>query len=116
MQEVTGSIPVFSTKQSTLQKTFCSVLFVCIQGPSPAAFLGQDVPFYFGHSCCIGFLGYVLPFYAKNGIGFDPTPTFIIEPTFDKEPTLLINLFYKKECAEQNTRRIFWRFGPDLNW
>ena len=105
MQEVTGSIPVFSTKQSTLQKTFCSVLFVCMQGPSHAASLGQDLPFYFGHSCCIGFLGYVLPFYAKNGIGFDLTPTFIIEPftftpTFDKEPTLLMNLFDKKECAE----------------
>ena len=29
---------------------------------------------------CIGFLGYVLPFYAKNGIGLDQTLTFIIEP------------------------------------
>ena len=71
-----------STKQSTLQKTFCSVLFVCMQGSSPAASLGKDVPFYSGHFYCIGFLGYVLPFYAKNGIGFDPTPTF------DKEPHL----------------------------
>ena len=55
-----------STKQSTLQKTFCSVLFVCMQGPSSAASLGQDLLFYSGHPCCIGFLEYVLPFLCKK--------------------------------------------------
>ena len=90
MQEVTGSIPVFSTKQSTLQKAFCSVLFVCMQGLFPAASPGQDVPFYSGHSCCVGFLEYVLPFLCKkNGIGFDPTPTFIIEPIYYR--TVFVN-------------------------
>ena len=53
----------------------------------------------------LDFSGMFYLFYAKNGIGFVLTPTFIIEPftftpTFDKEPTLLMNLFDKKECAE----------------
>ena len=79
-------------------------LFVCkgLLLPLHWARMCRFIP---GTIVVLDFLSMFYLFYAKNRIGFVQTPTFIIEPftftpTFDKEPTLLMNLFYKKECAE----------------